>query len=285
MKINLFLNNYFTQYNKNFMRPKVNFPISLLEKLSNKHFIILRGEPTLYKEFQEVLTYLNRNDFQYLITTDAENPIQLITYKGPIQYVSFNYDGLLNNSLRGNRLYLQKNILKICDFLTSKKSLMRLNYTISPFNRETFYADIGILNYIKTKYPRMKRPYFSIYQQGPYFVQEQFIWTPIDVGMIDKLNKASLLTDRSLRQLVAYHDRATYKCIAPENELNITPDGKVHLCLSYKFNDIIGNLNTQTLQEIINDSKDERDGCGDCQHKEKCFLANHFKDNINGQTR
>jgi len=283
MKINLFLNDYFTQYNKNYIRPKMELNIDLLKKISNNHFIILRGEPTLYKQFHDILTYLNKNDFQYVITTDAENITSITTYKGPIQYVSMNYNGLLNDYFNGNRLYLTKNIIKICDFLTSKKSLMRLNYTFSQYNKETFNADVGILKYFKEKYPRMKRPYFSIYQQGYMFAQENFIWTPINIGMINKLNKASLLTEKSLRMLAAYYDKATYKCIAPANELNITSDGKVRLCLSYRFTEIIGDLNKQSLNDIIEESKELRNKTIDCQHKKKCFLANHFKQNINGE--
>lgn len=258
----------------------MSIPLDIVKKIpTENNFFVLRGEPTLYKELHDLLYHLHKKD--YVLTTDGEKVEALFAYKGPIPYVSFNYDGFVNDTLRGNRNYLTRNIIRALDFYTGKKTQTRLSYTINPWNREWFKVDVQILRHFLEKYPSMKKPYFLIFQQGVFFMQVEFSWQPIDVKMIDDLNKASLLTEKNIRMLAAYYDKAAYVCSAPQDEVVITPDGYVRLCMSYRMNDILGNLNEQSFDEIIEQSKETRFGALECPLRGKCYLAHHYKHNVN----
>lgn len=280
MKINIFLNNYFVQYKQNFIEPDISLDINILKKIPlDNNKIILRGEPTLHRQLNDILFLLHKKD--YILTTDGEKVENLFSYKGQIPYISFHYDGFMNDIIRGNRSYLTKNILRALDFYAGKKTTTRISYTINKWNTEWFNVDVKILRHLLEKYPKMKRPYFLICQQGAYFMQEEFYWQPINITMIDTLNKNSLLTEKNIRMLAAYYDKATYECIAPENEITITPDGYVRLCMSHKINDVLGNLHNESFDEILKKSEEQRLAARNCNVKKKCFLAHHYKYNIN----
>lgn len=279
MKINLFLNDYFILYNKYFEKPKTEFKLDLIEKIPiENNLIILRGEPTLYSKLDDVLKYLHKKN--YIITTDGEKVESLFRYRGRIPYISFHYDGFLNDQLRGYRSYLTYNILKALNYYAGKSTL-RLIYTINPYNKEWLDVDISILRHLYNKYPNMKKPYILIHQQCPYFAQRNFSWTSIDIKIIDKFNKAGILTDKTLRYLAAYFDGANYSCVSPKNEVVITPDGKVRLCLSFRFDEILGDLNKQSFEEIVESSKEIRESAVSCSNKQNCWLALHVKENVN----
>lgn len=279
MKINLILNNYFVNYKEQYQKPTFELNFDIIKKIPlDNNLIILRGEPTVYHAIHEVLDLLHKKN--YILTTDGEKVENLFIWKGKIPYISFNYDGFINDTLRGNRNYLTKNILRALNYYAGKSTL-RLAYTLNPLNKEWLDVDISILRHLYEKYVNMKKPYFMIHQQGIFFNQVDFSWTPIDINIINKMNKASILTDKSLRYFAAYHDQAKYSCIAPQNEITIDYEGIVRLCMSFKFDTILGDLNKQSFEEIIDSSEEIRNSAESCNKKQKCWLSLHCKENLN----
>lgn len=278
MKIHVYLNNYFVKYKSQFKTPTKELDFTTLQKIPTTHQIILRGEPLTHSKIYTIIKYLKNKN--YILTTDCESIEKLLTVPEKIPYISINYDGFLNDNLRGNRLYLTSNILKTINFFGGKSTL-RLSYTLNASNSNWINADISLLRNFCDNYPNMKKPYFMIQQMSEYFSQEKFIWIPISVSLIDKLNKASLLTERSLRFFAAYYDRAQFNCHSMKNNITVMYDGTIRMCMSHRINEVLGDLKTQTFDEIIECSKQQRDAALECQYRNNCWLAHHFKDNVN----
>ena len=282
MKINIWLNNYYNKYNVSVKQSYNHIGVKLFHKIidgTNKDdLIILRGEPTIHPFLWQLLNKLeNRN---YILSTESNQSKPLISYKKQIPYISFRYDGFLNDKIRGNRP-LSLNMNEILKEFSGRETRFRIEYTISSFNIEYLDADILILSKMMRQYSRMKEPYFIIYQQSEIFDQLDYIWTPLSHEKIIELNKNSLLTKRTLTFFSAWLNKKDFNCISPRNEITIDSYGKVRLCQSLRFYDIIGDLQKENYIDILNNTKEIRQNAIECPMRKQCWLAYHSKDNVN----
>ena len=276
MKISIYINDRFVVYRK-IKNSFNNIDVDIVKKIYDEDdLFILRGEPTLHPEFHDVLNIFKKN---YVLTTDCCDLEALKSYKKKIPYVSFSYDGFLNDSLRVNK-ELTWNIMRGLEYFTSKKTETRLSYTISPYNLSWLQTDIMILKRLMAEFPKMKQPYFMLYQEGTVFQQKKFSWPGLSKTYIDLMNRSGLLTQKNLDYLLAWHNKKNYRCISPQNELIIMPDNTVRLCQSIRMHEVLGDLNNNTLDEIKDSSKDIRKKAEECQFKARCWMSMHLKDNI-----
>ena len=273
MKLSIYLNNYFVNYNHKQDIPDKNLSIMLLRDLSEMdHTFIFRGEPSYRTDLHKILKMFRRKD--YILTTDCSIPENILTYDKTIPYISFKWDGLKNDLIRGERsLTFNMNIL--IDKL--KYDTSRIEYTFSPYNKDGWKYDIEVLKYYVNK--GMKKPYFSLYQQAQIFNESDFKWINVTKELISRLNHSGLLTQKNLNYLNNWSNRRPYSCISPQDELVIMFDGSVRLCQSHRINEVIGDLNNESLDVIIERSKEERRKAEECPLKLQCWLSYHAKDN------
>lgn len=280
MKIDLFINDYVPVYQRKNTQTNTlkNISLDLVKKIYRpEHFYVLRGEPTEHPKFRELLDIFTEKN--YILMTEASKLSALIGYQGEIPYISFSYDGFQNDQIRGNR-NLTYNVMKALEFFSQKNTQLRIEYIISQNNYEWFEVDLVILKKLMSLYPKMKQPYYVLFQEGDYFKKKDFTWIPLTEQAVLRANALGLLTQKNLDFLKAYLDRKEYSCIALKNEIIIMSDGTVRLCLSHKFNEIIGNINSSTLEDIINSTQPIRNECEGCEFRLSCWLAYHYKESI-----
>ena len=161
-----------------------------------------------------------------------------------------------------------------------KETTTRLIYPLTNNNLKWINTDIEALKCFLSIYPKMKKPFILLLQQGIFFQQNNFVWPPLNKDILDKMNKASILSERTLITLSAWLKKTSYTCLTPQKEITILPDGMVRLCLSHQINKILGDLNKQSLNEILETSKAIREEASNCPYRENCWLMHHYKDNI-----
>jgi MoaA/NifB/PqqE/SkfB family radical SAM enzyme len=280
MKIDIYLNDYFTAY----YRPcpdksrLTNISFDVLTKLNTLDAtFIFRGEPTLNSYLHDILDLYK--DKSYILSTDGTNPDPLINYKGKIPYLSIRYDGYMNDTLRRNNK-LSYNVMKLLEAFKNKETILRIEYVISNHNLNWLKLDLDIIRNYLSIYPNMKQPYFVLYQKSDVFTEPNFIWTPLSKEVIDLINTKNLFTQSSLNSLMAWYNKTPYRCTAPQNNIIVWYDGTMRLCQSHRCKEIIGNLLTDDLS-IIEKTLDIRSATGDCPFRDQCWIAYHHKDNIN----
>lgn len=282
MKVNIWLNDYYNKYNSVpldvYNHIEIDIFNNIIDSLSEDDLIILRGEPTIHPFLWQILNKLEGKN--YILSTESAQSKSLVNYKKQIPYISFRYDGFSNDQIRGNRP-LSLNMNEILREFSGRKTKFRIEYTISPFNLEFLETDILILNKMFNKYSEMKEPYFVIYQQSEIYNQHDYIWTPLSHNKIIELNKKSLLTKRTLTFLSSWLNKKNYNCISPQKEFVIDSFGKVRLCQSMRFHEVIGDLQKNNFKEIIEKTKEIRQGALECPMRNQCWLAYHCKDNAN----
>lgn len=281
-KVDIFLNNHFPNYNK---KPMDDTSIKHIDLKhfkraikSNDHQYILRGEPTLYPYLYEVLDSLQGKDF--ILTTSGFNPDVLINYKGKIPYLVLNYDGFLNDKLRNAPL--TNNILKLLNHFgnRSNDTITRICYTISKMNLPWLKPDAEILIKFYELYPNLKKPYFVIYQQAEMYNQDVFTWVGMGIESVKLLNHKGLLSEKNLAYMNAWLKKEDYVCSSPQNEMVLSYDGKFKTCMSMRFIEEIGDIETTSFDDIIVATAGHRKGCEQCHYRQYCWLAFHYKDNI-----
>jgi len=280
MKINLFVNDMLTQY-RSYVRTKTitNMDIELIKKIYRpEHQYVIRGEITLHPKCREILDIFVAGN--YVLMTEGDNATALIGYQGKIPYISFSYDGFMNDQIRNNQ-DLTYNMMKMLDYFSGKDTQLRTEYIISPHNYSWYNVDLLIMKQLMLQYPKMKQPYFVMFQDGDYFSQKEFTWVPYTQAALNRANAVGLLTQKNLDFLNAFLLRKEYACTALKNEIIIMNDGTVRTCLSHKITNIIGNVNTQSLEDVIVSTQPIRDACIECEYKLSCYLAYHYKDSIN----
>lgn len=280
MKIDVYCNDYFMRYNK------AQLDGDSLKQLRSGYIrgivnetdmFILRGEPTLHYDFKHILDSFKKQN--YILTTHGNNADAIISYERKIPYVSFNWDGFMNDTIKGHRP-LTSEIIRTLNYLRGVGTTVRMAYTISPFNVKWLATDAAILRKMLDTYPAMKQPYFMLYQEGTYYCQEDFTWTSISADDVSTLNKLGLLTEKNLKYLLSWIGRKDYQCTAPMENLTIMPDATVRTCQSYKMNEVIGSLDESNLGDIISQTAEKRASMANCEYKEKCWFACHLKDSL-----
>lgn len=276
MKINIWLNDFYVNHET---PPQITTQISLKHFkrcIKSGHKYILRGEPTLHPNIFEILNILEGRD--YVLTTHGSKVDMLLKYKNTIPYIAFKWDGLKNDYFKGSKAFTS-NILKLAQHFQNKNTIMRLEYVISNKNIDWIKDEIGVLKKLTYDYG-MKRPYFNIFQEGEIFNKSEFTYIPLSVNVIDKLNKNSLLTQKTLDYLSANSQGKEYQCIVPKDQMVLAPDGSFRLCQSYYHNEVLGSIEDSTLEEVIEKSKTRREEMERCVKRDRCWMAYTYKDNV-----
>lgn len=280
MKVDIYCNDYFMRYGKAQMTKDdiTNMRSGYITGIINDNdTFILRGEPTWHYDFDHLLSsFTNKN---YILTTHGNNVDAIINYSGTIPYVSFQWDGIMNDSIKGYNSYT-KEIFRALSFLAGKSTITRIGYTISPYNVKWINADMAILRNMLSIYPNMKQPYIMLYQQGTYYSQSDFTWTNITKENIVNMNKLGILTEKNMSYLLAWLNHTDFQCTSPQEEIVVMNDATVRICQSYQFNNILGDLNKNNLADIISSSSEVRCSMANCEYKAQCWCAFHYKDNI-----
>lgn len=280
MKISLFLNDYFVSYNKPSLISQQQLDRGIIQSLYNEQdLFILRGEPTLRPDFKQILDiFKNKN---YILTTHLEDVDKLLSYDRTIPYLSIYWDGFLNDTIRGRKPYTT-NLIYLLNAFKSKNTIQRLSYTISQYNISFLDIDALTMQKFLSLYPKMKQPYFNIYQKGYYYNNEQFTWPPLSRDHISLLNKHGILTQKNLDYLLRWITKEDYQCTSVENEITIMPDATVRLCQSHRIVESLGSLKEKSLSQILEENKENIQKAKLCPLREQCWFAHHNKDNISG---
>ena len=131
-----------------------------------------------------------------------------------------------------------------------------------------------------TIYPKLKQPYFNIYQKGYYYNNEQFTWPPFSREHITLLNKEGVLTQKNFNYLLNWITKSSYQCTAVQNEVTILPDATVRLCQSHRIVESLGSLKEKSLSEILKENQEKIQQAKQCPLREQCWFAHHLKDSI-----
>ena len=95
-------------------------------------FFILRGEPTLRPDFKQILDIFKEKK-NYILTTSLEDIDKILDYDRTIPYITINWDGMLNDNIKGRKPYTS-NMIHLFNSFKSKNTIQRINYTISQYN-------------------------------------------------------------------------------------------------------------------------------------------------------
>ena len=223
MKISLFLNDYFVNYNKKPTISKQQLDRNIIQELYNdKDLFILRGEPTLRPDFKQILDIF-KDKKNYILTTHLEDIQKILDYDRTIPYISIIWDGILNDNIRGRKSYTS-DMIHLFNFFKSKKTIQRINYTISQYNSNFVDIDAKIIKRFMTIYPKLKQPYYSIYQKGYYYNNKDFTWPPFGKEQLIMLNQEGVLTQKNFNYLSQWIKKSHHQCTAIQNEITILPD-------------------------------------------------------------
>lgn len=282
MKISLFLNDYFVNYNKKPMTSQQQLNRSIIQELYNEDdLFILRGEPTMRPDFKQVLDIF-KSKKNYILTTHLEDVQKVLDYDRTIPYISINWDGILNDNIRGRKNYTS-NLIQVLNSFRSKATIQRINYTISQYNIAFLDVDAKAMKRFMTLYPKMKQPYFNIYQKGYYYNNDDFTWPPFGRNQITMLNKEGVLTQKNFDYLLGWVTKQDYKCTSIQDEVTILPDATVRLCQSHRMIEVLGSLKEKSLKDILEDSKEKIQQAKNCPLREQCWFAHHRKDSYDNQ--
>jgi len=282
MKIDIYCNDYFMRYNaaqldKDSLKQLRSGYIRGI--VNEEDMFILRGEPAFHYDFKYILDSFKKQN--YILTTHGNNADAIISYDRKIPYISFNWDGFINDSIKGHKP-LTSEITRTLQYLNSTDTVVRIAYTISPFNIKWLATDAVVLRKMMDAYPKMKQPYFMLYQEGTYYSQDEFTWTSISYEDVNNLNKLGLLTEKNLSYLLSWINRKDYQCTAPINDVVIMSDATVRTCQSYRMSEVLGSLDVNNLPDIISQTKEKRSSLINCEYKERCWFACNLKDSLYG---
>lgn len=278
MKISLFLNNYLPLYNKPHKAELVSLDKKILSDVINSEDqFILRGEPTIYPDLHNVLNQFKRKK-NYILTTHMLDLDALLSYDRTIPYVSVFWDGILNDKIKGTKP-LTANMIRFFDSIKGKDTTTRIHYTFTSTNAPYFMSDITTLKGLITNYQKMKQPYFSLHQSGFYYSESEFVWPPFTRSHLTELNKQGLLTKKNFNYLLGFLSKDKPRCVSPQNEITILYDGTVRLCQSHRIVESLGSLYEKSLQEILEENKENIKSAETCPLREQCWFSHHFHDN------
>jgi MoaA/NifB/PqqE/SkfB family radical SAM enzyme len=280
MKIDIWLNNLFINHNKPIPKKIENISLKHFKRAvkSEDHLYILRGEPTLHPNFLEILKTLQGKNF--IVSTHGLNSSLILNKKENIPYITIKWDGIRNDVLKGDST-LTYNIFKLLDFFSNREDIIsRIEYTITNKNIDWFSTDIATLRKLYSVYNNMKQPYFVINQQSEVLNQNEYTFVPFGADHLDMLNRTGLLTQKNLDYLKASIDKKDYICKSLQDEMVLNYDGTFRTCQSLRFHEELGNIEDNTIEEIIKSSEKYRESLERCPLRAKCWLAYHYKDNI-----
>ncbi|MFW6226444.1 MAG: hypothetical protein ACOC3V_05755, partial [bacterium] len=272
MKISLFLNDYFVNYTKNPLVSQQQLDRNIIQELYNENdLFILRGEPTLRPDFKQILDIF-KNKKNYILTTHLEDSSKIFNYDRTIPYISINWDGINNDIIRGGKPFTS-NMIKLFNVLKSKKTIQRISYTMSQYNLAFIDVDARAIKRFMTIYPKIKQPYFNIYQKGYFYNNEKFTWPPISKEHLTLLNQEGLLTKKNFEYLLSWITKQNYQCTSIENEITIMPDATVRLCQSHRIIESLGSLKEKSLHNILKENEENIKKAKMCPLREQCWLS------------
>jgi MoaA/NifB/PqqE/SkfB family radical SAM enzyme len=276
MKIDIYLNDYFVKYNSAQKTEVENLRIGFVEGIYNPDdLFILRGEPTYREDLHKILRiFKNKN---YILTTQGFNIQSLIDFDDTIPYLSFHWDGFLNDSIKQSP-GLTYNMIRCIEALKHKNMKFRIAYTISPYNINSLDADIAILRSLLSSYSKMKQPYFMIYQEGQYYSQSDYTWTWFGKEHLEKINKSGLCTVKNFNYLSNWVNGNISPCTSIQSEATVMPDATLRACQSYQSNCFLGSLKEKNIPTIFKDSESIFKSLEKCSFRKKCWLAYHNKE-------
>jgi len=186
----------------------------------------------------------------------------------------------MNDNIRGRKPFTS-DLIYLLTSLKSADTIQRLSYTMSQYNLPFIDVDALFIKKLLTIFPKMKQPYFNIYQKGYYYNNEQFTWPAISRENLKTLNEQGVLTQKNFEYLLRWITKEDYQCTSIQNEITIMPDATVRLCQSHRIVESLGSLKEKTLQEILNENSENLKKAENCPLREQCWFGNH-KDNIYG---
>jgi MoaA/NifB/PqqE/SkfB family radical SAM enzyme len=284
MQVNILLNNYIPKYTQGVPQSnqliQLDYAVakSIVQDPNNTY--VLRGEPTLYPYLFELLDQLQGKNF--ILITHATDVEMIKRYKKIIPYISINYDGYTNDTIR-NSTVLTANMMNLINaFQYNTNTILRLAYIINPYNIEWLLTDADIMMKLCSQYSNMKLPYFSIYQQSELHGEEKFTWMSLPEELIRQVNAKGILTQKNYDYLLAYTRHITTPCASIMNSTVVAWDSTVRLCQSHRFIEKIGDLRELPLATIMENTTTYRLECAQCPHMHYCWFAQHYKENFDG---
>lgn len=233
------------------------------------HIHLFGGEPLLHPEFPEFLKICKKYNYSPTITTNGEylNRYIDVIKNSSIAQLNISLNGTLSNSLEAN----YKSLMPFIEFLTRRRNkIVNLNFALTPYDYHLFEDTVLFFN------KRFRKGVINTFTCQHYMFENNH-------SIIDKVKKMNLeiiiMQIRRLKKInlnfkllflpnIAIEDLEKYyysdypfrnKCYLPWAGLSIYPDlavtmgGGVFCC-----NKIVGNLNTESLQEVWKGNKINR---------------------------
>lgn len=251
--------------NKNLHEIALDKVIDILHDFPNADYVFGGGEFTLYTNKEQLLATADELGINYTILSNAVNIklLESLLLSYSIKNLTISCDGVYHNTIRGISGNLD-NIMCIVDKWKNKIPNIKLSYTLSKFNEDHIDDDMYFFRAIG-----FDKIYFCIAQNMDLLKAEGDI-TP-DMNSIKYLldNYSDMLYDKDIQLLTDICNGKHRRCDSTNDVHTIYTNGNVVRCQSFLSNVVLGNINNQSLKDILEAS--ER--LSVCPYNDKCELV------------
>ena len=237
--------------------PKTDLPLEIVEKLLNDDIInkktlfgITGGEALLHPKYKEILSLFS--GYEYLFFSNGMLADRLIkTVKDfEIKNLFISADGIDEQYRKIRGVDNFKNIRRIVKELNGITNIT-IDFTISPFNSKNDLKDI--VEFCETYNAKL---IVGVYNEPEFFDTNT---KPRESFELDGIKSRCFYFSPTInnRYIRLYNDwikgNVKLPCYSIRSLLSIMPNGDVSLCQGK--NEILGNLNKNTMNEIWNSEK------------------------------
>lgn len=226
-------------------------------------FVLGGGEFTLYKYRNQLLKVLDSIGANYTVLTNAVNynGLKNLLNRFNIKNLTMSCDGKNHDKIRGVPGNLW-NIAEILHNYSGKIPNIKLSYTYSSLNEDTFEED---MDFIKNTL-LVDKVYFCIAQDMDLLKTGSDSVVPKNLERI--LNKSYMLYDKDLKYIESLVNGEKKNCDSTDSVFTIYSNGDVVRCQSIMSKDVLGNIREKSFNEIIKLA----DRCFECPYDKKCNL-------------
>ena len=250
-----------------YLNKKVIFDI--VDKYRNHEFVFSGGECLLHPDFYEIVAYCSELNVNFLILSNGIGfwGIRRAIYYGA-ERITLSVDGYNHDVIRGAKgnLDLIKKIVK--GF--SKLIDIRLAYTVCDDN--DLEKDQQLLKELIMMGANKNVYYILVRDAEAFNIEKSFNQHRLKIpANLDRFDTMSLT---SKKYLLSYSS-SIKKCLSPQFYFSIFEDGNVRYCQSYNYGMILGNVNNESIEDIIEKSRWILDKSNSCNYKDRCWAACH----------
>ena len=251
--------------NKNMQEISISKVLETVADFPNADYVFGGGEFTLYTQRHELLNACDNLNINYTILSNAVNFKLLhdLLLSHNVKNLTISCDGTCHDSIRGKRGNL-KNIEEILHIWRHKIPNIKLSYTLSKLNQNTIDAD---MSYFKSL--GFNKIYFCIAQNMDLLKANGDITPDIDKLQYFYNTYLDMLYDKDQLLLKDFTNNIHQTCDSTNDIHTIYTNGDVVRCQSFLSNIVLGNINNNSLKNILEASEK----LSICPYNNKCELV------------